>query len=54
MNDFTKVWAQMQTINSMYPTFTHGRDETMGRKLAEIIGRLKTGNNIDYRAMKEI
>ncbi len=53
-DDLTKVWSNIQIVIQNYPSYSHGRDEAIGRKLAEIIARLKTGNNVDYRAMKEI
>jgi hypothetical protein len=53
-NDLAKIMSQIQALNQKYPTYSHGRDETIGHKLAEVMGKLLTGNNVDYRVMKEI
>jgi len=54
LNDIQKVWGQMNQVNKAYPTYNHGRDQIMGRKLGEIIKKLSSGNNVDYILKKNI
>ena len=54
LNDLNKVWGQMNLVNTKYPTYTHGRDQVMGRKLSEVISKLNSGNNVDYILKKNI